>query len=134
MEDQQTAGEERRSELPAFLQPLLDRIHATAKVETVFGPSRSERNRTIVPVARVAYGFGGGAGSAPTKNRKRDGGASQPEEGVGGGGGINVTPVGVLEVTDSGTRFVPLTASKVVAASTFMAGLLLGMILTRGHH
>ena len=124
-------GTRRESELPAFLHPLLERMHSTATVETVFGPSREERGRTIVPVARVAYGLGGGFGSAPSKEPEDDAGPPQPEEGAGGGGGIRVTPLGVLEVTDAGTRFVPLAKSKVVAASTFLAGLLLGMVIAR---
>lgn len=124
-------GTERKSELPAFLQPLLERMHSSAKVETVFGPSRQEQGRTIVPVARVAYGLGGGFGSAANKKTNDRTAQPPPDEGAGGGGGINVTPLGVLEVTEDGTRFVPLTKSKVVAASTFLAGVLVGMALGR---
>jgi uncharacterized spore protein YtfJ len=130
MDEEREGDAVRQNELPAFLQPLLERMHATASAETVFGPSRQERGRTIVPVARVAYGLGGGAGSATNKKRKHDG-ESQPDEGAGGGGGITVTPVGVLEVTDSGSRFVPFTAAKVITASVFLGGLILGMIVGR---
>jgi len=133
--DEQHAGDAgSHSELPAFLQPLLDRLHSTAKVETVFGPSRNEHGRTIVPVARVAYGLGGGAGGPGNKRSKHEGAEQQPDEGAGGGGGINVTPLGVVEVTDAGTRFVPLTAPKVTAGA-FLAGLLLGVVVSRsGRH
>lgn len=131
MDAQDIAGTTRTSELPAFLQPLLERMHSSANAETVFGPSRAERGRTIVPVARVAYGLGGGFGSAANEESKEDAGQSRPDQGAGGGGGITVTPLGVLEVTDDRTRFVPLTRSKVVAVSTFVAGLLFGMLLGR---
>jgi uncharacterized spore protein YtfJ len=130
MDEERDSDAQHPHEPPAFLQPLLERMHSTANAETVFGPSRQERGRTIVPVARVAYGLGGGAGSAASKKRKHDG-DPQPDEGAGGGGGITVTPVGVLEVTDSGTRFVPLTVSRVVTASVFLAGILVGTIIGR---
>lgn len=131
MEESEVHGTERKGGLPAFLQPMLDRMQSTANVETVFGPSRQEQGRTIVPVARVAYGLGGGFGSAATATAKDAGGQPHPEEGAGGGGGITVTPLGVLEVTGDRTTFVPLTTSKVVASGAFLAGLLVGVLVGR---
>ena len=128
-------------ESPEFLEPLVDRLHSTGKAETVFGASREERGRTIVPVARVSYGFGGGfgkAGNRKTQSKPKIGEARaddkepQADEGVGGGAGINVTPVGVFEVTEAGARFLPIAKSRVVAVSTFLAGVLLGMVVSRG--
>ncbi len=90
---------------------ILDRIRATARVELVYGEERRVGDKTIIPVAAIAYAFGGGggggAGSGPAHN-----GHSEDASGVGGGGGgggsVRVQPVGVLEVTDDGTRLVPI--------------------------
>ena len=89
---------------------ILDRIRATARVELVYGEERKIGEKTIIPIAAVAYTFGGGggggAGSGPAHN-----GHSEDAAGVGGGGGggsVRVSPVGVLEVTEDGTRLVPI--------------------------
>ena len=138
MDEYNDATQKKIDDLPGFLQPLVERLHSAARTETVFGPSRQERGRTIVPVARVSFGFGGGSGRAASKERKGKGAQSpatgadrQADEGTGGGGGINVAPVGVFEVTDAGTQFRPVTKSK-VAVGTFLAGILVGMLLGRG--
>jgi uncharacterized spore protein YtfJ len=119
------------AEVPDFLQPLLERMHSSAKAETVFGASRQERGRTIIPVAKVRYGFGGGMGGASGKKRKGEPAEAQAEEGVGGGGGLTVTPIGFLEVTDSDSGFKPITKSRLVAVSTLLAGFLLGLAVGR---
>ncbi|MET0932298.1 MAG: spore germination protein GerW family protein [Mycetocola sp.] len=140
MDEQNTATQRKTNDLPAFLQPLLDRLQSAGKTDTIFGPSRQEHNRTIVPVARVSFGVGGGSGRAASKKpgttdlgRPASNGDRPADEGTGGGGGVSVTPVGVFEVTDAGTRFFPVTTSK-VAVGTFLAGLLLGLVLGRGTH
>ncbi|MEO8457634.1 MAG: spore germination protein GerW family protein [Chloroflexota bacterium] len=90
---------------------ILDRIRATARVELVYGEERKIGDKTIVPIAAISYAFGGGggggAGTGPQHN-----GHSEDTAGVGGGGGgggsVRVQPVGVLEITEDGTRLVPI--------------------------
>jgi uncharacterized spore protein YtfJ len=71
--------------------------HAGAKM--VFGEPVSAGGRTIVPVAKIRYGFGAGSGAK----------ASGEQHGGGGGGGLVAKPVGVIEVSESGTRFIPFS-------------------------
>jgi uncharacterized spore protein YtfJ len=85
---------------------LLDRIKASAKVEVVYGEPREIGEKTIIPVAVVAYGFGAGEGSG-TRDTAGGNGLSGTGSG-GGGGGVRVQPVGVLEVTPEDTRLVPI--------------------------
>src|SRR5262249_29221556 len=59
-----------------LLQTLSDRIAASASIKNVYGEPVTVGNRTVIPVARVTLGFGGGAGEE--KGAK---------EGHGGGGG-----------------------------------------------
>ena len=88
---------------------LLDRIKGSAKVEVVYGEPREIGEKTIIPIAVVAYGFGAGAGTGAREKPGGDGGIGSSARGRGGGGGgIRVQPIGVLEVTPEDTRLVPI--------------------------
>lgn len=89
-----------------IVSELVERIKSSAKVEVVYGEPREIGEKTIIPVAVVAYGFGAGAaggGAGPSGD-----GAIGSGGGGGGGGGVRVHPVGVLEVTADETRLVPI--------------------------
>ncbi len=89
----------------AFIGGILSGLKSSASVSTVYGKPIHASGKTLIPVAKVAYGFGGG-GETEKKGTigKRD---IETEEG--GGGGVAVKPVGVLEVTGKRTRFVPIS-------------------------
>jgi uncharacterized spore protein YtfJ len=91
---------------------------SNAGVRAVYGDPITVDSRTVIPVARVAYGFGGG--------NDADSGET------GGGGGVVATPVGTLELTASETRFVPLRPSRRLLAAG-VAGALAGYLLGRRH-
>jgi uncharacterized spore protein YtfJ len=98
-------------------QSLLEPLSRSATVKSVYGEAISANGKTIIPVARVAYGFGGGRGRRSTE--------SDPQQGEGGGGGIYAVPVGVLEVTDTETRFIVLSDIRKLAGLV-LAGFCLG--------
>jgi uncharacterized spore protein YtfJ len=131
MTDSTSRPDARRQDLPEFMQPLVDKVHSSAKTDTVFGASRDEGGgRSIIPVAKVAYGFGGGFGTSSKKGKAAtDSGTPGGDEGTGGGAGIKVDPLGVFELTDLGVRFVPLRKSKVVAIAALLGGLILGVLI-----
>lgn len=82
-------------------------LKETATVEKVFGPPQTMGDRTIIPVAEVAYAFGGGFGKGKKKEPAE--GEEAPEgEGGGGGGRVKARPVAVLEVTPEGLCVVPI--------------------------
>ncbi|MGA2373099.1 MAG: GerW family sporulation protein [Candidatus Korobacteraceae bacterium] len=112
-----------------MLATLVDRLATTAKVENVFGQPIESHGKTIIPVARVSYrlGAGGGEGSeTPTES------SSSKKTGVGGGGGgiVQATPVGVLEVTEAGARFVRFFDPQ-MATGLIAGGVMLGLLLRR---
>jgi uncharacterized spore protein YtfJ len=116
---------------------IIEAIRDHAGVETAFGEPIEREGRTVIPVARVAYGFGGGFGEGAEVEADEEG--DDPAEvggsGGGGGGGAMTRPLGAIEVTDHETRFVPLgdrRRSLVVAGVAFVFGLLLGRSLARG--
>jgi len=86
---------------------IAERMKNSARVDIVYGEERKIGDKTIIPIAVVAYMFGAGAGGgvAPHEN-----GASSMTSGGGGGGGggVRVQPVGVLEVTGDDTRVIPV--------------------------
>lgn len=109
------------------LTTVLEPLHGSASVKSVYGEPIEANGRTIIPVARVAYGFGAGYGSNPEK--PPDELPTQADEGVGFGGGVSAKPVGVVEITDGETRFVrPTSTSRriVVLLACLVAGYVLG--------
>ncbi len=123
---------------PVFLRESVEKMRSSGKAETVFGPPRKENGRTIIPVARVAYGFGGGYGTAaaqkgrPGAKQRGKNASTNGESGLGGGGGLRIIPAGLFEVSDEGARFRPVRGSLATTALTLAGGMLLGMILSRG--
>ncbi len=90
---------------------MLERIRASARVELVYGEERKVGDKTLIPVAAVAYSFGAGAGGSTALSGNGREGAEVPMGGGGGGGGagtVRVQPVGVLEVDGDETRLVPI--------------------------
>jgi uncharacterized spore protein YtfJ len=81
-----------------LLERLAELVSARAGVQTVFGEAIRQDSLTVIPVARVRWGFGGGGGRA-------DGPPSGPASGSGGGGGAAADPIGYLEIGPDGTTF-----------------------------
>jgi uncharacterized spore protein YtfJ len=108
-----------------MLQLISDKLGSTATVKSVFGEPIHANGKTVVPVAKVAYGFGGGFGAG-----KNSAHPDRQGEGGGGGGGVRAFPAGVLEITEGGTRFVPFADPKIVAAA-FAAGAMAAVLLFR---
>jgi uncharacterized spore protein YtfJ len=106
----------------ALLQSLKDSIVGQAGVKTIFGDPISAQGKTIIPIAKLIYGYGGGAGTGGVGN------ASAQGEGGGGAAGVRAIPVGVIEVSDQQTRFIPITSRKKMAGAVFV-GSLLGIFL-----
>lgn len=112
-----------------IVSELLDRIKGSAKVEVVYGEPREIGEKTIIPVAVVAYGFGAGAGSG---TRDAAGGDGLTGTG-GGGGGVRIQPVGVLEVTPEDTRLVPiLDWTRIITTALTFLGLWMVVRALRG--
>ena len=108
------------------LEALAERLQTTG-VRTVFGEPISAEGRTIIPVARVAYGFGSGGGAS----EKLPGhSADMKGEGAGGGGGVRAVPAGVIEITPERTRFLPFDEWRRLAAAALI-GFSLGVVFFR---
>jgi hypothetical protein len=72
-----------------FLDRMAERIGGRASVRAVFGEPIVRGDLTVVPVARVRWGFGGGSGSSE---------AEAKASGSGGGGGVAADAIGYIEI------------------------------------
>lgn len=111
----------------ALLHTIAERLHSTATVKSVFGDPIQAHGRIVVPIARVAYGFGAGFGSGPSSHGEH---TRNLGEGGGGGGGVRAIPAGALEITASKTRFIPFHDYSWMAAALGV-GILAGAALAR---
>lgn len=78
------------------LTRLAERLGAKAAASAVFGTPVERDGVTVIPVARVRWGFGGGGGSG---RKEKD------QDGWGGGGGVQAVPLGFIEVKDGGAQY-----------------------------
>jgi uncharacterized spore protein YtfJ len=118
-----------------LIEGAVEHLQTSASVKTVYGAPITAEGKTVIPVAKVAYGFGGGSGSG-THFKKKDANGKQPveNEGEGAGGGVAARPVGVVEITEAGTKFVQFGATKKLAFTALIGagiGGLVGWLLGR---
>jgi len=106
----------------ALLQSLKEGVLTQASVKTIYGEPIAAQGKTIIPVAKIHYAYGAGAGTGGVGDTTAKG------EGGGGGGGVRAVPVGVIEVSDQPTRFIPITDRKKLGGAV-MLGMGLGMFL-----
>ncbi len=97
------------------LKEVSENIEKAANVKTVFGDPIKFENRTIIPVATVSVSGGGGGGFGKDKAKAKGGGA---------GLHIESKPVGYIEITEQGAKFVSTPDSTKIA----MRGILNGIV------
>jgi uncharacterized spore protein YtfJ len=101
----QAMDDARRAADPTPADRLIERlaevIGAKAGVKAVFGEPVQQGGVTVIPVARVRWGFGGGGGRSEAA---RDG----PASGSGGGGGVAADPIGYVEIGSESATFRPI--------------------------
>jgi uncharacterized spore protein YtfJ len=88
------------------IQEFVESLRSTATVKSVFGEPIQMEGKTVLPIAKVAYGFGGGFGNRAKFGESQD--RDTKQEGGGGGGGVKAFPAGALEITPNRTTFIPL--------------------------
>jgi uncharacterized spore protein YtfJ len=103
-----------------FVEHLAERIGASASVRAVFGEPVQRGEWTVIPVARMRWGFGGGTGSGP----------SEQGSGSGAGGGATADAVGYVVIAPEGVHFQPIaTAPRVSPALLLAAGIGIALVL-----
>lgn len=103
-----------------LIDSAVEHLKASASVKTVYGEPLVVEGKTVIPVAKVAYGFGGGVG----KEAREKGEAT----GEGAGGGVSAKPVGVVEIDHGQTTFIPIAPNRKLAVAALVgSGIGLGL-------
>ncbi len=103
-------------------------------VEMSFGQPSKVNDLYIIPVAKTAFGFGGGLGSSGMKAKKKEAVEGEPVEetpqepveevstdkaanmGGGGGGGMHTNPIGIYSIKGEQIKFHPVISIKDIIA------------------
>lgn len=88
-----------------LLNVSLNNITRMVDINKVIGtPMHIDENNLVIPISRVAFGFGAGGSEFTTKNATKAYDMELSEElfpfGGGSGGGINIAPVAFLRVSN----------------------------------
>lgn len=108
-------------EPPSFIERIAEQLQVHANAKQVYGEPVERNGTTIIPVARVQWGFGGGGI-----------GRGLAERG-GGGGGARAFPTGFIELRDGKAEFRPIHDVSDVAAfaAAGTVGLIVGIVLAK---
>lgn len=102
----------------SFIERMAEQIKLHASAKQVYGEPVEREGTTIIPVAKVQWGFGGG------------GIGRGPAERGGGGGGARAFPTGFIELRNGHAEFRPIHDPLATAAAV-AAGLVVGVILAK---
>jgi uncharacterized spore protein YtfJ len=108
-----------------LVERLIERIGGRTGVAAVFGEPVERSGVTIIPVARVRWFAGAGAGTGPLE----DDGPGAVAGGAGGGGGAMAGPVGYIEIGPSGASFKPIADAYPSPLFLLAAGVTAAMVL-----
>ena len=114
-------------------EPIAELFERNLSIRHVYAEPVHHGDTTVIPVAKVAYGFGAGGGRRPARRSGQlplssTDPAAAEAQGGGGGGGARLTPIGALEVSPRGTRFVRYNELPRLAGA-FALGLGVGVLL-----
>jgi uncharacterized spore protein YtfJ len=104
-----------------FIEGVVKKLADNARAAVVFADPVEREGLTIIPIARLSWGFGGGTGS----DKK---GTSS---GMGGGGGITAVPVGYIELKGGKARFSPIVDFSKIIPVAIVLSLLISLLLRR---
>jgi len=117
-----------------FLEKLAAQFGQNASVKNVYGEPVQSGDKTIIPVAQIAFGLGGGYGHGKNKMSQKNKDASQDNirgEGAGAGGGMFARPKGVYEITPTSTRFIPASGIRLLVTGIAVGFIMRGLLFSR---
>ncbi len=109
-ETRRTGGDGRettRAGLYEGLQHFVTAVRESFTARLVYGDPIEAHGVTVIPVAQTAFGVGGGGGGGSGMQKPDEQAVGEGMGGGGGGGGF-VRPIGFIEITSSGARWVPI--------------------------
>ncbi|MGI5271273.1 spore germination protein GerW family protein [Nonomuraea sp. CA-218870] len=116
------------------IMEIAEKSKDSAQVKRVFGDPVQHGDVVVIPVARIAYGGGGGMGQGEKEQgekeqgEKEQGDKKRGESGSGGGlgYGVSATPAGVFVIKDGDVRWQPaVDVNRIVAGGQVVVVVLL---------
>jgi uncharacterized spore protein YtfJ len=107
-----------KKEKASFVERVAEKMGFYAHAKTVYAEAVEHDGVTVIPVAKVRWGFGGGTGKKKGKSGK------------GGGGGLKASPLGYIEIKDGQTEFKPIRDPAALVPLVAVGGLA-GWVLLR---
>ncbi|WP_030372059.1 GerW family sporulation protein [Streptomyces rimosus] len=101
-----------------LLEQLADKLGRRAPGTVVFGEPIVSQDITVIPVARIGFGFGGNTGR-------------QAGEDAVVGGGVEARPLGFIEIKEGKTTYKPIRDPWVNVLVPLTGGLLAGVAILR---
>lgn len=95
-----------------FVERMVQKLGQKAGPSIVFGDPIERGPITVIPVARVRYGVGGGGG-----HKAERGGSG----GEGGGAGMEGIPIGYIEISNGRAVFRPIIDANVLIRAAAIA-------------
>lgn len=102
-----------------LMEELVDRLGEKARASVVFGDPITSDGVTIVPVARAGFAFSVVPGRGSAGDEVVDGGGS--------GGGMEMRPLGFIEIRDGSAHYRPLPA-RWTGVALPLAGIAAGLL------
>ncbi|MFA5383627.1 MAG: GerW family sporulation protein [Eubacteriales bacterium] len=95
--------------IEGLMKTAMESIKEMIDVNTVIGdPVETPDGIIIIPISRVAFGFGAGGGEFEHDVQEERGDVQKPFFGGGSGAGVSVQPVGFLVVGHGNIRLLPV--------------------------
>lgn len=110
-----------------ILDRVGERIGARATVRVLFGDPIERGDVSVVPVARVRWGYGGGGGTGPATTSAQN--SETMAGGSGAGGAVMADPIGYLEIRPSGAAYVPLASPYPNPLLVIATGISIGLVI-----
>ncbi|MFE0104932.1 GerW family sporulation protein [Streptomyces sp. NPDC059009] len=104
-----------------LLEQLADTLGRRTPGTVVFGEPVVSQDVTVIPVARIGFGFGGSTGQE-ARHERMDGVV---------GGGLEAKPLGFIEIKEGRTRYKPIRSPWVTTLAPLTGGLLAGAAVLR---
>lgn len=100
--------------IEGLMSEAMEHIKQMVDVNTIVGnPVTTPDGTTIIPISRVAFGFGaGGSEFSPAPEKAKD---SQALFGGGSGGGVSINPVAFLVVNSEQIKLLPVSKTSTTA-------------------
>ncbi len=87
----------------SIIDVTMEKLRAMVDADTILGTPVTVEGNTIIPVSKVSFGLATGGSDFPTKGDK-----NKEAFGGGGGAGVSITPMGVIAMSGTNIKFIPI--------------------------